>query len=210
MNVFGGEDRFWLGPEGGQFALYFRPGDPFDLDHWQVPRGVRLGRMGRRDPVGNRGPFHKHMTLVNYSRTPFDIDVERTVRMLGAAAMPPRSPGSLRHSASAWSRSNRRTTSRTAERRPGSTDVGPRIRLDPRAVQPGADDDDRDPVRPGPRRRSDRSSTTRYFGKVPRDRLSVATGSSSSAATASSAARSACRRDARSALPAATTPPRTC
>ena len=25
MNVFGGEDRFWLGPEGGQFALYFRP-----------------------------------------------------------------------------------------------------------------------------------------------------------------------------------------
>src|SRR5262249_51179667 len=27
MNVFGGEDRFWLGPEGGQFALYFKPGD---------------------------------------------------------------------------------------------------------------------------------------------------------------------------------------
>jgi hypothetical protein len=37
MNVFGGEDRFWLGPEGGQYALYFKPGDPFDLDHWQVP-----------------------------------------------------------------------------------------------------------------------------------------------------------------------------
>src|SRR5262249_31462213 len=30
MNVFGGEDRFWLGPEGGQFALFFRRGDPFD------------------------------------------------------------------------------------------------------------------------------------------------------------------------------------
>src|SRR5262249_37362922 len=27
MNVFGGEDRFWLGPEGGQYALYFKPGD---------------------------------------------------------------------------------------------------------------------------------------------------------------------------------------
>src|SRR6185295_12764220 len=37
MNVFGGEDRFWLGPEGGQYALFFKPGDPFDLDHWQVP-----------------------------------------------------------------------------------------------------------------------------------------------------------------------------
>src|SRR4029077_4606243 len=43
MNVFGGEDRFWLGPEGGQFALYFKPGDPFDLDHWQGPGADRLG-----------------------------------------------------------------------------------------------------------------------------------------------------------------------
>ena len=34
MNVFGGEDRFWLGPEGGQYALFFKRGDPFDLDHW--------------------------------------------------------------------------------------------------------------------------------------------------------------------------------
>ena len=47
MNVFGGEDRFWLGPEGGQFALYFKQGDPFDLDHWQVPERVRLGTVGR-------------------------------------------------------------------------------------------------------------------------------------------------------------------
>src|SRR5215213_9029293 len=31
VNVFGGEDRFWLGPEGGQFSLFFNPGDPFDL-----------------------------------------------------------------------------------------------------------------------------------------------------------------------------------
>src|SRR5262245_54367567 len=31
INVFGGEDRFWLGPEGGQYSLYFAPGDPFDL-----------------------------------------------------------------------------------------------------------------------------------------------------------------------------------
>ena len=24
--VFGGEERFWLGPEGGQFAIFFAPG----------------------------------------------------------------------------------------------------------------------------------------------------------------------------------------
>ena len=27
FNPFGGEERFWLGPEGGQYALYFSPGE---------------------------------------------------------------------------------------------------------------------------------------------------------------------------------------
>jgi hypothetical protein len=33
MNPYGGEDRFWLGPEGGQFAVFFEKGAPFDLEH---------------------------------------------------------------------------------------------------------------------------------------------------------------------------------
>ena len=37
MNAFGGEDRLWLGPEGGQYSIFFRAGDPFDLEHWQTP-----------------------------------------------------------------------------------------------------------------------------------------------------------------------------
>ncbi len=28
INAFGGEDRFWLGPEGGQFSIYLRQGCP--------------------------------------------------------------------------------------------------------------------------------------------------------------------------------------
>ncbi len=37
INVFGGEDRFWLGPEGGQFSIFFAKGVPFDLEHWFTP-----------------------------------------------------------------------------------------------------------------------------------------------------------------------------
>ena len=37
INAYGGEDRFWLGPEGGQFSIFFAKGDPFDLAHWQTP-----------------------------------------------------------------------------------------------------------------------------------------------------------------------------
>jgi hypothetical protein len=85
MNVFGGEDRFWLGPEGGQYALYFKPKDPFDLDHWQVPEPFDWGGWD----VVNRTPaearFRKRMTLVNYAGTQIVLDVERTVRLLTPA-----------------------------------------------------------------------------------------------------------------------------
>tara|TARA_B110000977_G_C11076974_1_gene491575 strand:- start:932 stop:1432 length:501 start_codon:yes stop_codon:yes gene_type:complete len=33
--IFGGEERFWLGPEGGQFALYFKPGAKFEFSDWK-------------------------------------------------------------------------------------------------------------------------------------------------------------------------------
>ena len=37
INVFGGEDRFWLGPEGGQFSIFFAPGAKFELSDWFTP-----------------------------------------------------------------------------------------------------------------------------------------------------------------------------
>ena len=85
MNVFGGEDRFWLGPEGGQYALYFKNGDPFDLDHWQVPEAFDWGPWDITSQSPASVTFRKRMTLVNYSGASFDIDVERTVRVLGDA-----------------------------------------------------------------------------------------------------------------------------
>jgi hypothetical protein len=84
MNVFGGEDRFWLGPEGGQFALYFKRGDPFDLVHWHVPEPFDWGAWEVSRQSASLVQFHKRMTLANFSGTPFDIDVDRTVRLLSA------------------------------------------------------------------------------------------------------------------------------
>ena len=37
FNPVGGEERFWLGPEGGQYSIYFQKGDSFNIAHWQVP-----------------------------------------------------------------------------------------------------------------------------------------------------------------------------
>jgi hypothetical protein len=82
MNVFGGEDRFWLGPEGGQYSLYFKQGDPFDLDHWQVPDAFDWGGWDIANQTPTSVVFRKRMSLVNYSGTRFDLNIDRTVRVL--------------------------------------------------------------------------------------------------------------------------------
>ncbi len=89
MNVFGGEDRFWLGPEGGQYALYFKPGYPFDVDHWQTPEPFDWGAWPAVDVAPPDGAprksvaFTKSMAMTNHAGTPFWLDVARTVRLLG-------------------------------------------------------------------------------------------------------------------------------
>lgn len=82
MNVFGGEDRFWLGPEGGQYALYFKPGDEFDLDRWQVPEVFDWGAWDVASQSAAEVRFRKRMDVQNYSGTRFTLDVDRTVRLL--------------------------------------------------------------------------------------------------------------------------------
>lgn len=82
INVFGGEDRFWLGPEGGQYSIYFAPGDPFDLDHWYVPAGIDWEPFTVTGQSADRVSFVKSMQLKNYSGTTFDLRVDRDVRLI--------------------------------------------------------------------------------------------------------------------------------
>ncbi|QMW00423.1 DUF6786 family protein [Spirosoma foliorum] len=82
MNAFGGEDRFWLGPEGGQYALYFKKGDPFDGDHWQTPAAIDSEPFEIVSTTKTIATFSKNVSLVNYSGTQFDIGIERTIKLL--------------------------------------------------------------------------------------------------------------------------------
>src|SRR5215831_7984220 len=81
MNVYGGEDRFWLGPEGGQFSLFFAPGAPQDLAHWQTPAPIDAEPFTLADTGPARALLRKTMRLTNASATVFDLEVEREVRL---------------------------------------------------------------------------------------------------------------------------------
>lgn len=87
ITVLGGEDRFWLGPEGGQYALYFAPGAPFDVEHWQVPEPIDWGGWPVKSHDARSVTFEKDMTLTNYAGTPFSLRVERTIRLLNDASI---------------------------------------------------------------------------------------------------------------------------
>ena len=82
MNAFGGEDRFWLGPEGGQYALFFKKGDPFDGDHWQTPPAIDSEPFKLVGKTSTSATFTRETLLTNYAGTRFDIGIERTVRLL--------------------------------------------------------------------------------------------------------------------------------
>jgi hypothetical protein len=82
---YGGEDRFWLGPEGGQYALYFPAGKPFEFGNWQTPKAFQEGEWATKDgATATSVTFTRSMTLSNYAKTEFAIDVERKISVLGA------------------------------------------------------------------------------------------------------------------------------
>ncbi len=85
INVYGGEDRFWIGPEGGQFSVFFKKGVPFDLEHWFTPAPVDTEPFDLVSQSPNRAVLKKDMQLENYSRTLFNLRVEREIRVLDGA-----------------------------------------------------------------------------------------------------------------------------
>lgn len=87
MNAFGGEDRFWLGPEGGQFSIYFEKGSPFDFDHWHVPRLIDLEPFDVVSVSDTQATFSKSASLTNYSGTVFQFQITREVKLMNTADM---------------------------------------------------------------------------------------------------------------------------
>jgi hypothetical protein len=82
MNAFGGEDRIWLGPEGGQYSIFFAKGAPFDLEHWQTPPLIDTVTWPLAGRGGRHVDFRIESRLVNYSGAEFELRLERRVSLL--------------------------------------------------------------------------------------------------------------------------------
>ncbi|MEM7380939.1 MAG: DUF6786 family protein, partial [Bacteroidota bacterium] len=82
MNAYGGEERFWLGPEGGQFSIFFEKGKAFTLDNWHTPKLIDLEPFEAEKKSEFEVLFTKSASLTNYSGFTFDFKIERSIKIL--------------------------------------------------------------------------------------------------------------------------------
>jgi len=172
INPLGGEDRFWLGPEGGQYSIFFKKGAEFTLDDWQTPEPIDWGpwdivRQSKTEIV-----FRREMQLVNYSGTPFSLTADRVVRLL------PRDKAAVLLGVSiggdvsfvAYESENRITATGDT---PWTKDGGLLSIWILGMYQPSPRTTVVVPFRPGPESELGPKVNDAYFGKVPADRLKI-------------------------------------
>lgn len=82
MNAYGGENRLWLGPEGGTFSVFFKPGAEMVFDKWHTPAAFDTEAWNVIATSNASVSLQKTMHLVNYKNTHLDILVDRTVKIL--------------------------------------------------------------------------------------------------------------------------------
>ncbi|MEX2111748.1 MAG: DUF6786 family protein [Pirellulales bacterium] len=82
FNNYGGEDRLWLGPEGGPFSLWFAPGAEQDLVNWITPPALNDGAF--KVVSSKEEPYYRmtrEMKFGNAAKTQFHLEVTREIRL---------------------------------------------------------------------------------------------------------------------------------
>ena len=82
MNAYGGENRIWLGPEGGPFSLFFPKGFVMGFANWKIPAAFDTEPWELVSATDTMAVLKKDMKLVNYSGTELSLTVNRKIQVL--------------------------------------------------------------------------------------------------------------------------------
>ena len=82
FNAYGGEERLWLGPEGGQYAIFFKPDVSFDFINWKTPPLIDTEPFNLIGKTKMSATFTRSAQLQNYAGYEFSINIKRTVKLL--------------------------------------------------------------------------------------------------------------------------------
>jgi len=82
INAFGGEERLWLGPEGGQFSIFFAKGKSFTFEDWQTPPFLDTTPFRLDSASETSAAFSNEVLIENFSGSQFDIRLNREIKLL--------------------------------------------------------------------------------------------------------------------------------
>lgn len=82
IQAFGGEDRFWLAPEAGQYSIYFEPNQEFIFKNWQTPSCIDSEPFEVLNTEEDKAVFRKKISLKNYQNFQFEAQIDRTISIL--------------------------------------------------------------------------------------------------------------------------------
>ncbi len=82
MNAFGGEDRLWLGPEGGPFSLFFSPGKEMTFNNWHTPSSIDSETWNLLASSKKQVQLEKSMKIQNYAGSQLEINLKRNIEIL--------------------------------------------------------------------------------------------------------------------------------
>lgn len=84
FNPYGGEERLWLGPEGGPFSIYFEKGKEQSFENWVVPKEIDVLPFDVVKKTSRSVSFKKEFQLTNFTGTILNIGIERNVKLLNS------------------------------------------------------------------------------------------------------------------------------
>ena len=85
FNPYGGEERFWVGPEGGPYSLYFKKGTEQVYDNWVVPSFIDTESFELVEQNGKSASFSKSFAAENALGNKLQANIERKISILDRA-----------------------------------------------------------------------------------------------------------------------------
>jgi len=85
INLYGGEDRMWISPEGGQYSVFFDPNVEMLYENWRTPACLDTEPFALTGHDESSASFERVAQLTNWSQFVFDLKMERTVTLLDTA-----------------------------------------------------------------------------------------------------------------------------
>lgn len=82
MNAYGGENRLWLGPEGGRFSVFFPQNAKMEFTNWKTPAAIDNESWTLKDKSDRKVSLEKNMQLINYAGTTLSISIKRSIEIL--------------------------------------------------------------------------------------------------------------------------------